>query len=96
MEAQPNRSTAHGALNQLLTALAPTLANQTTALDDDPSTRLSRCIELVKAEASTSSLIADCAPQGRPMLTQAQKTLESLESLSCLKWLYQKPVENEQ
>ena len=85
MEAQPNRSTAHGALNQLLTALAPTLANQTTALDDDPSTRLSRCIELVKAEASeASSLIADCAPQGRPMLTQAQKTLESLESLKLL------------
>jgi hypothetical protein len=40
---------------------------------------------LVKTEASlAASLIADCAPQGRPMLAQAQQTLKSLESLQLL------------
>ena len=40
---------------------------------------------LVKSEASlAASLIADCAPQGRPMLAQAQQTLKSLESLQRL------------
>jgi hypothetical protein len=43
------------------------------------------CIDLVKTEASlAASLIADCAPQGRPMLAQAQQTLKSLESLQLL------------
>jgi hypothetical protein len=40
---------------------------------------------LVKTEASlAASLIADCAPQGRPMLAQAQQTLKTLESLQIL------------
>ena len=40
---------------------------------------------LVKTEASlAASFIADCAPQGRPMLAQAQQTLKSLESLQLL------------
>jgi hypothetical protein len=47
--------------------------------------RIACCIELVKTEASlAASLIADCAPQGRPMLAQAQQTLKTLESLQIL------------
>ena len=81
----PNRDSAHSALNQLLAAVAPKQAEQTAQMEEDVSARLDRCIELTKAEASqAASLIADCAPQGKPMLAQAQATLESLESLKML------------
>ena len=85
MAITPDRDRAHKALNQLLAAVAPKPAEQTTQLSDDISARLDRCIELTKAEASrAASLIADCAPHGKPMLAQAQTTLESLESLKLL------------
>ena len=85
MAITPDRDSAHKALNQLLTAVAPKPAEQTTQLTDDISARLDRCIELTKAEASqAASLIADCAPHGKPMLAQAQATLESLDSLKLL------------
>ncbi len=52
---------------------------------EEPMSRVRHCIDLVKMEASlAASLIADCAPQGRPMLAQAQQTLKSLESLQLL------------
>ena len=39
-------------------------------------------MDMLKAEGSAAaSLIAECAPQGQPMLTQAQNTLEQLEPL---------------
>lgn len=80
-----DRTGADQALNQLLTRIAPKQAKQTTQLADDIDTRLDRCVELVKAEASqAAALIADCAPHGRPMLAQAQSILESLESLQKL------------
>ena len=81
----PNRNGTYAALNQLLTAVAPKQAEQTAQITEDVSARLDRCIELTKAEASqAASLIADCAPHGKPMLAQAQGTLESLESLKML------------
>ena len=74
-----------GALNDLLTALVAQQANKTTGLEDDPSERINRCIEMVKAEASkATSLIAECAPQGMPMLAQAQKKLGHLMPLKML------------
>ena len=85
MAITPDRASAHAALNQLLAAVAPKQAEQTAQMAEDVSARLDRCIELTKAEASqAASLIADCAPHAKPMLAQAQATLESLESLKTL------------
>ena len=82
---QASRDKARAALNQLLTALIPLEAAKTAELENHPDARVNRCIELVKAEASeAASLIAECAPHGKPMLTQAQKKLESLESIKVL------------
>ena len=83
---QPSRDKARAALNHLLTVLIPYDASKTTELEDDPDARVNRCIELVKTEAYEAvGLIAVCAPHGNPMLTQAQKELEHLESLEMLK-----------
>ena len=75
----------HQAINQLLNELAPSLSKKSELMASDPISRVDHCIDLVKTEASlAASLIADCAPQGRPMLAQAQQTLKSLESLQLL------------
>ena len=85
MTTTADRDSALAALNQLLAAVAPKQAEQTVQVAEDVSGRLDRCIELMKAEASqAASLIADCAPHAKPMLAQAQATLESLESLKIL------------
>ena len=82
---QPNRDKAKNALNRLLRTLAAQEAKKTTSLENDPDACINRCIELVKAEASeAASLIAECAPHGKPMLAQAQKKLEQLEALKML------------
>ena len=73
------------AINTLLNELSPLLTKKSESLSTDPLSRIACCIELVKTEASlAASLIADCAPQGRPMLAQAQQTLKTLESLQIL------------
>ncbi len=73
------------AIDQLLNELSPSLSKKSELVAKDPISRIEYCIELVKTEASlAASLIADCAPQGRPMLAQAQQTPKSLESLQLL------------
>ena len=73
------------ALNQLLNEISPALSKKSESMAADPIERVDHCINLIKTEASLAeSLIADCAPQGRPMLTEAQQTLKSLESLQLL------------
>ena len=73
------------AINQLLNELTPSLSKKSESMALDPLSRVDYCIDLVKTEASlAASLIADCAPQGRPMLAQAQQTLKTLESLQIL------------
>jgi hypothetical protein len=73
------------ALNQLLDQVAPALRKKSEFISKDPMSRIDHCMTLVKTEASlAASFIADCAPQGRPMLAQAQQTLKSLESLQLL------------
>ena len=72
-------------MNHLISALVPQETALTTKLAEDPDARIDRCIELVKAEASeAASLIAECAPHGKPMLAEAQKKLEHLEALKML------------
>lgn len=73
------------ALNQLLNEISPALSKKSESMAADPIERIDHCINLIKTEASlAASLIADCAPQGRPMLAEAQQTLKSLESLQLL------------
>ena len=74
------------ALNRLLeTVVGQAHAAATTTLRDDPNHRLSRCIERLQAEASEgAALVAECAPHGRAMLTQAQHKLATLEALQVL------------
>ena len=73
------------AINHLLNELSPSLSKKSESMALDPVSRVHHCIDLVKTEASlAASLIADCAPQGRPMLAQAQQMLKSLESLQLL------------
>ena len=73
------------ALNQLLNEISPALSKKSESMAADPIGRIDHCINLIKTEASlAASLIADCAPQGRPMLAEAQQTLKSLESLQLL------------
>ncbi|MED5383591.1 MAG: hypothetical protein VX481_03505 [Cyanobacteriota bacterium] len=97
MTSQPDRSRTDHALNQLLQVLAPGQAQQTAAMAGDPGARLTRCIELLKAQVSeAASLIADCVPHGRQMLTESQHKLECLESLKQLEiaaTASQKPAE---
>ena len=73
------------ALNQLLNEISPALSKKSESMAADPIGRIDHCINLIKTEASLAvSLIADCAPQGSPMLAEAQQTLKSLESLQLL------------
>ena len=73
------------ALNQLLNEISPALSKKSESMAADPIGRIDHCINLIKTEASLAvSLIADCAPQGRPMLAEAQQTLKTLESLQLL------------
>ena len=78
--------TARTALNQLLTSIvSPALAADTESLSDHPGQRIDRCIERVKADASEgAALVAECAPHGRTMLTQAQQQLANLDALKVL------------
>ena len=82
---EPTIESIQQALNDLLHQLAPALSKKSEAMASDPMSRIEYYMTLVKSEASlAASLIADCAPQGRPMLAQAQQTLKSLESLQRL------------
>ena len=74
------------ALNRVLeTVVGQAHASATTILRDDPNRRLSRCIERLQAEASEgAALLAECAPHGRHMVTQAQHKLAALDALQVL------------
>ena len=82
----PNDDQIRQALNRLLEAVVgPSHAAATSTLQDDPNHRLRRCIERVQAEASEgAALVAECAPHGRAMLTQAQHKLATLEALQVM------------
>ncbi len=85
MSTEENNKSVHHAINQLLNEITPSLGKKSESMAREPISRVHHCIDLAKTEASlAASLIADCAPHGRPMLAQAQQTLKSLESLQLL------------
>jgi hypothetical protein len=83
----PDQESADQALRLLLLAIAG--PNYAGALKDgNVAQQIDRCLTWVKAEASeAASLIDSCVPHGKPMLAQAQKRLEVLESLKLLQRL---------
>ena len=84
--AELSAQTARAALNQLLTSIIRTaLSADTESLSDHPGQRIDRCIERVKVDASEgAALVAECAPHGRTMLSQAQQQLTNLDALKVL------------
>ena len=83
----PNQESADKALRLLLLAIAG--PNYAGALKEgNVAQQIDRCLNWVKAEASeAASLVDSCVPHGKPMLAQAQKRLEVLESLKLLQRL---------
>ena len=83
----PAQESADQALRLLLLAIAG--PNYAGALKEgNVAQQIDRCLTWVKAEASeAASLIDSCVPHGKPMLAQAQKRLEVLESLKLLQRL---------
>ena len=71
-----------------LLKLLTTTAGPALKADDESKpveNQIDLCIERTKAEASEgAALVAQCAPHGRAMLTQAQKRLETLEALKVM------------
>ena len=81
---QPTPEETRLALLKLLTATAgPALK---AGDESKPVTnQIDLCIDRTKADASEGAALIDaCAPQGRAMLTQAQKRLEQLQALKVL------------
>ena len=83
----PNQESTDQALRLVLLAIAgPSYAG--ALQDGNVAQQIDRCLTWVKAEASeAASLIDSCVPHGKPMLAQAQKRLEVLESLKLLQRL---------
>lgn len=83
----PTQENTEQALRLLLLAIAG--PNYAGALKEgDVGQQIDRCLSWVKAEASEAAfLIETCVPHGKPMLAQAQKRLEVLESLKLLQGL---------
>ena len=83
----PDQESADQALRLLLLAIAG--PNYAGALKEgNVDQQIDRCLNWVKAEASeAASLVDSCVPHGKPMLVQAQKRLEVLESLKLLQRL---------
>ncbi len=80
------KEAANRAINQLLSVIIGTNhANSTDSLKDNPSERVKKCTEFVMTEYSeAASLLSDCVPDARRMVSQAQQKLDSLTSLAVL------------
>ena len=74
------------AINQLISSIVGLkLAKQTEYLNSDPINRLEICIQLTINEYSEAiSLQSDCVPDANRMISQVQKRLDRLNSLSVL------------
>ena len=74
------------ALNQLLLQIAGNkLLDSINVINADLKTRIEKCISLTNEEYSYAlSLQADCVPDSKRMIIQAQKRLDALEALLTL------------
>ena len=71
------------AFNKLLSQIAgKKLIDSINTINADSKTKIERCIALTNEEYSYAmSLQADCVPDSKRMIIQAQKRLEALEAL---------------
>ena len=81
-----DKDAANRAINQLLSVIVGSNhASSTDALKDNPATRVQQCTELAMTEYSeAASLLSDCVPDAKRMVSQAQRKLDSLSSLAVL------------
>ena len=81
-----NNNLSEQALNQLLLQIVGTkLIDSLNMIDSDSKSKIEKCIAITNEEYSYAlSLQADCVPDSKRMIIQAQKKLESLKSLLIL------------
>ena len=81
-----NNNLSEQAFNQLLLQIVGTkLIDSLNMINADSKTRIEKCITLTNEEYSYAlSLQADCVPDSKRMIIQAQKKLEGLEALLTL------------
>ena len=81
-----NNNLSEQAFNQLLLQIVGTkLIDSLNMIDSDSKSKIEKCIAITNEEYSYAlSLQADCVPDSKRMIIQAQKRLESLSSLLTL------------
>ena len=81
-----NNNLSEEAFNQLLLQIVGTkLIDSLNMIDSDAKSKIEKCIAITNEEYSYAlSLQADCVPDSKRMIIQAQKRLESLNSLLTL------------
>ena len=81
-----NNNLSEQAFNQLLLQIAgKKLIDSLNMIDSDSKSKIEKCIAITYEEYSYAlSLQADCVPDSKRMIIQAQKKLESLNSLLTL------------
>ena len=81
-----NNNLSEQAFNQLLLQIAgKKLIDSLNMINVDSKTKIEKCIVLTNEEYSYAlSLQADCVPDSKRMIIQAQKRLEGLEALLTL------------
>ena len=81
-----NNNLSEQAFNQLLLQIAgKKLIDSLNMIDSDSKSKIEKCIAFTNEENSCAlSLQADCVPDSKRMIIQAQKRLESLNALLTL------------
>ena len=81
-----NNNLSEQAFNQLLLQIVGTkLIDSLNMIDSDSKSKIEKCIAITNEEYSYAlSLQADCVPDSKRMIIQAQKRLASLNSLLTL------------
>ena len=81
-----NNNLSEQAFNQLLLQIAgKKLIDSLNMIDSDAKSKIEKCIAITNEEYSYAlSLQADCVPDSKRMIIQAQKRLESLNALLTL------------
>ena len=81
-----NNNLSEKAFNQLLLQIVGTkLIDSLNMIDSDSKSKIEKCIACTNEEYSYAlSLQADCVPDSKRMIIQAQKRLESLNALLTL------------
>lgn len=87
------QSAAYRALNQLCSVTAGRKwARETDTLKGDPAARIQKCLELTLLEATAAASMQRGNPDADKMLQQANRKIDSLQSLALLARIIQDEV----